>query len=162
MNKQKIYYSTKYMKSFTNTVSLNKLEKLVSKTNNEEASIFAVASYVYYVKPDINKFKYKHLHKLMSDYSKQKNTKEKLNKYKQVENWLNFQIDSKELDIKIKKDNFKKINEVIKKEKITINYLSNISGVKQSNLYNYLKKEMYNSISIDNINKIWDSIKNND
>ncbi len=157
-NKNYSYYSEKYLNSFTQTRSLSKIEEMI-KDDKDLRLAYVASGYVYYnkadkIKPDKQPTLYAHLLK----FEKEKDSDFKKNEYRKVMDTINYYSNSKEEEIRRKKEFKEYIQSQIEDKNINLNQLSKMSGIKYSNLYNFLVKEDFNQLSKEKLRIIRDSI----
>lgn len=154
------YYAEKYFRTFSDTVSLNKNEVILSTKGMEEAVRVAYGAYLYYAKREkVNKIVHPYSFKEMKEYETNKDLDKKFNKYKVCETYIRNESNTSELDDVMKNDIREKINNALIENNVSLNKAAELTGVKQPHLYNFLKKGLNASLSLDKVLDAWEIIR---
>ncbi len=141
------------------TSSLMKMEKMLNDNPNTDLR-FLIAGFCGSVRRnEINPIKFPNLTKEIKKWDEAINEAIKTDEYYKI-----FLFFVSEQNTKEKKELFKinaanKINEILENENISIRFISEFSGIKYSNVYNFLKKDIYTDLSFKRAHKLlWHTV----
>ncbi len=147
------YYSEMYMIELTGTKSLKKLEVLPES----DPAHHAIAAYVFYNKKDrVNKLLHPKLVDMCNEYeSLHTSSRPGKNKYKETFAWISFLSNKSFTEIKEKKIIQKSLKKYINNELITMNAIATKTSTSYPAIFNFLKNDKFNSLSIDKLQEIY-------
>ncbi|BDU67837.1 MAG: hypothetical protein TYPL_4900 [Candidatus Tyloplasma litorale] len=113
--------------------------------------------YIYYSRyNEVSKMFYPNLFNAMNEYENAIKNAIKNDPYYEVYEILEFKRDKKRKSIDFLMESRDYLNKLLEKNNISIRKLSKASNIKYSNLYNFLKKDKINAISVKNVHKaLW-------
>ncbi len=136
------------------TSSLKKMEEILEQTPNTQLR-YPIAGYCAITKREkINKLQYPNIWREVQAFENAIRKASKKDEY--FKTFLSFveEGDKKERKLKFKIDTAIMVNEIIESENISIRFLSEHTKIKYSNLYNFLKKEIYTDLSFRRAHKL--------
>ncbi len=137
MNKSYKYQSTEYLKEFSNTLSLKKLENEL--TNNPGKRLqYVTAGYLYYNKEKDDLTKYPFLSKIRNEFSISIKNNNELDPYWKINNSYDVRINKSNHNRSIKEKIRKEIIQYTNKQDIKLYKLSSESNIDNSSLSRFL------------------------
>ncbi len=147
--------SFSFLRRVTQTKKLSSLEDEIANNPDFEFKE-VVAMYIYFNKNDkVTKAFYPNLYKVMNEFEKAVENAIDNDPYFEV--FKLYEINrNKEKSTKFLIEARKHINKILEDENISIKQLSDFTGIKYANLYNFLVKGMNNKLKITNVHKaLW-------
>lgn len=141
------------------TSSLNKMEKML-KEDPENPNRMYIAGYCAIAKKkNLKPVQHKHLIDEVRKWEEAVQRASKDDDYYNVYQTLLSDSDKKEKKLEFKIAAAKKINSTLEENNISIRFLSEYTGIKYPNVYNFLKKDLYSDISFRRTHQLlWSSI----
>ncbi len=129
------------------TSSLSKLEKVLSNNPNTDEK-YVIAAYVSIVKKSgVNPVKHPNLLKEITKWENAIKTASKEDDYFKMFLSLVEENNKKDKKKKFKIEAAKKVNQLLEDNNVSIRFLSEYTGIKYANVYNFLKNEIYTDLS---------------
>ncbi len=162
MNKSKLsYFSKRYLNEFSNTTSLKKLNDVLSNSENGTRLQYVLAGYLFYNKNESNLIKYPQLKRIYKDFVDAINNDDKLNPYYKVNNSIKLMSDKKKKTNKFKADISIEIQKIIKRKKLSINFIAKEMNMNHSTLHRFVINKRYTEISQNKSYEILQYLKTN-
>lgn len=157
MSNKLAYYSRKYLSEFTNTTSLNKLNKM-SLEENDRFNV-VLSAYLFYNKNKLNKYVYKELHKQLVNFEKSLKKKEKTDKFYKVQMSLERMLNNSNVNRDFKLNTSKEVKRLLKEKNLSLNFLVSETDVKYSNAYNFFNNNNLNKLSREKLMTLYRKAK---
>ncbi len=142
------------------TSSLAKMEKILTETPDSKMK-YMIAAYASIVKKDkVNQLKHPMLSKEIINWENAIKKASKDDEYFKIFLSLIDAENKKDKRLAFKKETVKIVNDILTKEKISIRFLSEYTGIKYSNLYNFLRKDILTELSFRRTHLLLWSTKN--
>ncbi len=129
------------------TSSLSKMERILVNDPESELKYMIAGFCATSRREELNILKHPNLIKEVEKWDEAIIEANKTNEYYKMFLYLIETQNEKEKKLLFKIRASKKINKIIEEEKISIRFLSEYTGLKYSNVYNFLKKEIYTDLS---------------
>lgn len=154
-NKVCAYHSARYMEGFTETKSLNKLEKLVQIQDPGYARLnYVSAAYIYYNKMHVlSKLKHPNLYENVQHFIKNRFDGDEWDVYRKVQVVIERRCKGKELDEEQKVELKEYISNYLNDSNSSIRELTKISKCDYSSLHRFLNGDL-RQISIKKLDEV--------
>ncbi len=152
------WHAKSYLMQFSDSLSMSKLEDKLKDANGSRLQ-YVSGGYLYFNKEKIDKLKYPSLYKIRKEFEEAIKVKDGLDSYFKVYHSIFVKSLSRERENEFK-DNLRK--EILKLNEYSYSSLAEASGVKKSNLYNYLAKSINSSLSVKKIKNIYKVVSVNE
>lgn len=150
VEEKKRILAAKKVFTVVHTKSVNKLEKMISDNPEHKDKVVIALFAHFHRQTKLNVLKHPNLIKLADEFRdavvRARKNDPFYEFYLKMENASQYKKKSKEF----KKEVAKLIDETLKESNTSIKTLSEVTGIKYANLYNFLENEKYTDISVKN------------
>lgn len=144
------WHSKNYLKDFSDTVSLKKLEKALKNIDGSRLQ-YVSGGYLYYNCPTINPIKYPALFKIRNDFEAALNEGNKLNSYWKVNHSLYVRAIKITMNNEAKEDYRNEIRSLIDEYNLSYSSISSSLNIDKGNLYRYVNNDLNSSLGLEKI-----------